>query len=703
MALDYSDILLVRQRSGSTSLEEHILRDVPSSLISFDSTSSLVARTYNELAELITPNTSSFAVSASAYVRLIGGTISNSITGSSTASLLTLNHIWDTTGLPTALKLNVTDTASDASSLLMDLQLGNTSKFKVYKSGYLTSVSGMSVSGLSSFAGGIYGANVAMGYHPNTVTSMIYGFTGGSVDNPDTYLHRDESNVIAQRNVTNAQTFRVYGTYTDSNNYLRASLSCSSTSIGLAAETAGTGEDNVDINIIPAGTGKMVVRRQSSDSLSPLLAGPISSSGGFRGMDSYLSASSATAHILTLSQSAAHTGSVIRFVNSEGYSNTIRMADFGSYRPMYWDFAINDGYRGGLMFRRAGVNHLDIQINSDNTTLHAADKKLAFTAVDDIGTLKECMVVSGSGVLKIGGPNAAGIDIYGHVSLKQAFTGNKFYNFYVSDTDRQNYSGVVVDSTVNAVSFSAVSAGTGVDDIHTCVAAFGTGSVFLSSKVTASFGVFGTSSFAISASYAPGAASVSASYALTASSIYSVSNYLDNRVLTSNGTISGSNAETSFTFDGTSALISGSLHVSRPSASLEVYKVSSRNSSGDISERIHQYRVSTTDATPTPVFLSTIPTDTVVGFDITVIARRTGGAAGTDQDGGFFRILTQYNNITGTATVIGSDGVYHSNSNTGTISVASVAEGGNVNLNVTGNIDTDMVWHITAKIYSVST
>ena len=40
----------------------------------------------------------------------------------------------------TALKMNVTDTASSASSLLIDLQVGGTSKFKVTKAGvaYIT-------------------------------------------------------------------------------------------------------------------------------------------------------------------------------------------------------------------------------------------------------------------------------------------------------------------------------------------------------------------------------------------------------------------------------------------------------------------------------------------------------------------------------------------------------------------------------------
>jgi hypothetical protein len=61
-----------------------------------------------------------------------------SLTGSQSTSLLDLATTWNTTGTPTALKLNVTDTASNASGLLMDLQVGGVSKFKVTKSGTVT-------------------------------------------------------------------------------------------------------------------------------------------------------------------------------------------------------------------------------------------------------------------------------------------------------------------------------------------------------------------------------------------------------------------------------------------------------------------------------------------------------------------------------------------------------------------------------------
>ena len=61
-----------------------------------------------------------------------------SLTGSSAVSLVDVAGTWNTTGTPTLVKANVTDTASNAASLLMDLQAGGVSKFKVSKTGNVT-------------------------------------------------------------------------------------------------------------------------------------------------------------------------------------------------------------------------------------------------------------------------------------------------------------------------------------------------------------------------------------------------------------------------------------------------------------------------------------------------------------------------------------------------------------------------------------
>jgi hypothetical protein len=65
-------------------------------------------------------------------------TLSDIITagsGSLSGPLLNMTQTWNTTGVPTAIKLNVTNTASGAGSLLMNLQVGGTSQFYVDKAG----------------------------------------------------------------------------------------------------------------------------------------------------------------------------------------------------------------------------------------------------------------------------------------------------------------------------------------------------------------------------------------------------------------------------------------------------------------------------------------------------------------------------------------------------------------------------------------
>jgi len=72
------------------------------------------------------PSTNTAALTTSA---------SYSLTGSNAQSLIDLAGTWNTTGNPTAIKLNITNTASGASANLMDLQVGGTSQFQVTKGG----------------------------------------------------------------------------------------------------------------------------------------------------------------------------------------------------------------------------------------------------------------------------------------------------------------------------------------------------------------------------------------------------------------------------------------------------------------------------------------------------------------------------------------------------------------------------------------
>lgn len=77
--------------------------------------------------------------------------------------------------------------------------------------------------------------------------------TGGSPANLVFAGYLGTNYALGVLNSTNACIFQVYRTYTNSTNYERAALQSGSGYFELAAETAGTGTDNLQIRIKPAG------------------------------------------------------------------------------------------------------------------------------------------------------------------------------------------------------------------------------------------------------------------------------------------------------------------------------------------------------------------------------------------------------------------------------------------------------------------
>ena len=165
-----------------------------------------------------------------------------SLTGANAQSLMDLSGTWNTSGTPTLIKANVTDTASNASSLLMDLQTGGTSRFKVAKSGYIETTHqlllglGLGSSALINLGNGFYvlgGGNSALYVHSSI--PLILDAAG------DTRLFRDAANTLAQRNSTNAQTFRVYNTFTSATSFERGKLEWASNVFRIGTEKGNAG------------------------------------------------------------------------------------------------------------------------------------------------------------------------------------------------------------------------------------------------------------------------------------------------------------------------------------------------------------------------------------------------------------------------------------------------------------------------------
>ena len=187
----------------------------------------------------------------------------------------------------TGIKLNVTDTASASGSLLMDLQVGGVSQFKVDKTGAVVISDGTSAltidssngatTFLQTFAMTFQTSNAFTVRHGNGDPFGIRAASSGegrlaflsTANIKQVELTPDAANTLAQRNSTNAQTFNIYNTYTNASNYERGFMKWSSNVLEIGTEAAGTGSNrNVSIK---AGSNSATLSSGGSLSLTSSL------------------------------------------------------------------------------------------------------------------------------------------------------------------------------------------------------------------------------------------------------------------------------------------------------------------------------------------------------------------------------------------------------------------------------------------------
>ena len=186
--------------------------------------------------------------------------------------VLDLSATWNAAGVTfTGLKLNATTTASAAASLLIDLQASTVSKFSVSKVGGITIPVSTDYNNTANAHGISFGDYKLIGYNGtfefcNTVAvgsiPVSLGIFSGADDGvhvnsggvyawaahatnsynaPDLILARDAADTLALRRTTNAQTLRLYNTYTDASNYERGFKRFASNVLEIGVEVAGTG------------------------------------------------------------------------------------------------------------------------------------------------------------------------------------------------------------------------------------------------------------------------------------------------------------------------------------------------------------------------------------------------------------------------------------------------------------------------------
>jgi hypothetical protein len=169
-----------------------------------------------------------------------------SLTGANAQSLLDLSGTWNTTGTPTAFKINITDTASNASSLLMDLRVGGSSKFNVRKDGRV-------FIGLGAITDAGSGQLRFFGISSSeclqlTSNGIRVGFPGGisfstttGTNNPAQTLVADAANVTRLDNGTSgAQSLHYYGRRASSTDYHRGAIASSMTTLSAVSGASVT-------------------------------------------------------------------------------------------------------------------------------------------------------------------------------------------------------------------------------------------------------------------------------------------------------------------------------------------------------------------------------------------------------------------------------------------------------------------------------
>jgi len=193
------------------------------------------------------------ALAGTNYVPLAGGTMTGALTiasGTLTASApaLSITQTWTTGAAFTGAVMNITDTSSTSGSLLVDLQIASVSKFSVTKAGLVTAQNFVSPN-FRVAIGDSYDLRIGS-------TSALIWCVGNITAAADLFLYRDAAATLAQRNGTNAQTLRVYRSYTDASNYSRFTHSWNTSTALLMAEGLGTGTDgNVAFNDEELATG----------------------------------------------------------------------------------------------------------------------------------------------------------------------------------------------------------------------------------------------------------------------------------------------------------------------------------------------------------------------------------------------------------------------------------------------------------------
>lgn len=211
----------------------------------------------------------------------VAGTVAfSNYTVTANSPLLDLSQTWNSGAVNfIGLKLNVTNTASAASSALFDFQIGGASRVRFLPADFsgqstfvvsgadtdrtnmrIANSTGHTFSFFSTGSGNLNPNTFGVFDDSTSITMISLAGDGTGLSLPvnamiawssisfppanlDLKLYRDVAGILAQRNSTNAQSLRVYNTFTDASNYERGVFDWTTTAntLTIGTQAAGTG------------------------------------------------------------------------------------------------------------------------------------------------------------------------------------------------------------------------------------------------------------------------------------------------------------------------------------------------------------------------------------------------------------------------------------------------------------------------------
>jgi len=134
----------------------------------------------------------------------------------------------------------------------------------------------------------------------------------------------------------------------------------------------------------------------------------------------------------------------------------------------------------------------------------------------------------------------------------------------------------------------------------------------------------------------------------------------------------------------------------------EVFRLESTATNDDPNYYARQQRVTTTDATLTTIETIALAASNTYMIESRIVARRTGGAAGTAEDAAVYLVTGAYKVVAGVATLVGSLTVFTAEDQAAWNGTHNVS-GGNVLVQVQGAVNNNVTWHVTTLIQNVGT